>query len=120
MPTIRDILEAEGVPHAGADHKHGRPGWVQVDCPWCGVAGAGRYHLGISLSTGASACWRCGRHDTAKTLAMLVGGSVGTMRARLDGATMAAAPVRRCGRLHQAQHPTTVVVGRVRAGSGPP
>lgn len=98
MATIRDILEAAGINYTGADHKHGRPGWLQVDCPWCGP-GSGKFHLGISLSTGASSCWRCGKKNTARVLAELSGRPVATMRERLDGATMAAPIVRKTGRL---------------------
>ena len=98
MPgTIQDILIEYGVPYAGADHKHGRLGWVQVDCPFCGTIG--KFHLGISLSTGASACWRCGKHNTARVLAALTGKSAKQMRERVDGADTVEPPVRRTGRL---------------------
>ena len=85
------------MPHVGADHKHGRPGWVQVDCPWCGTHG--KYHLGISLSTGASACWVCGKHNTAKAIALITGRPQGRIREMLDGAAMAEPEVRRTGTL---------------------
>lgn len=84
------------MPYVGAEHKHGRTGWVQVDCPYCGPA-SGKYHLGISLSTGAAACWRCGPHNTAKALALITGGSAGKLRDRIDGATLEAPQVRRVG-----------------------
>lgn len=99
MPgNIQDILIEFNVPHAGADHKHGRPGWVQVDCPSCG-AGAGKFHLGISLSTGAAACWRCGKQNTARVLATLTGKPQRQMRERIDGAAMIEPPVKRTGKL---------------------
>lgn len=98
MTTVIDILINRSIPHAGADHKHGRPGWVQVDCPWCG-GGTGRMHLGISLSTGASACWRCGKHNTAQVLAMLTGEPRARMRDLLDDASMEAPVVRKTGTL---------------------
>lgn len=98
MPTIRDILIECGVPHAGAEHRHGREGWVQVDCPECG-RGTGKFHLGISLSTGAATCWRCGRKDTARVLAELTGRTRASMRERVDGARRQAPTVRKVGRL---------------------
>lgn len=98
MRTIRDILEAEGIPHVGAEHRHGRPGWVQVDCPWCGQ-GTNKFHLGISLSTGAAVCWRCGNKSTAATLARLSGRPLATMRDAIGGVVLAAPQVRVTGRL---------------------
>ena len=98
MISIRDILIEHNVPHVGAEHHHGRPGWVQVDCPWCG-RGAGRYHLGISLTTGAASCWRCGRQNTAAALAMLTGTRVGAMVEFMEGAVYEPAPVRKTGTL---------------------
>ncbi len=97
MPTVTDILLDAGIPHAGAEHHHGRPGWVQVDCPWC--RSTGKYLLGISLTTGAAACWTCGRKNTAAVLAMLTGQTPRAMRDRLDRVVLAPAPVRKTGRL---------------------
>ena len=87
MYTVRDYLADAGIPHAGEEHKHGRPGWVQLDCPYCG-RNSGKLHLGISLTTGAAACWRCGPHNTASVLATLTGQPAGKVRAVLDGAAM--------------------------------
>lgn len=98
MISIRDILLENNIPHAGSDHKHGRPGWIQMDCPWCG-RNTGKYHLGISLTTGASSCWRCGRHDTAMALALLTGKTAATMRERLDTVKHEAPEARKTGRL---------------------
>lgn len=98
MPGITDILVEHNVPHAGADHKHGRPGWVQVDCPDCGT-GTGKFHLGISLTTGASSCWRCGRKNTATVLARLTGRAAGPMRELVDHAGLGPRTVPKAGRL---------------------
>ena len=98
MLTVRDILIEYRVPFVEADHKHGRPGWVQIDCPQCGRS-SGKYHLGISLSTGASSCWRCGRQNTATMLAAVTGATVRIMRERLDGVALEAPIVPKAGRL---------------------
>lgn len=98
MMTIKDILDEYGVPNVGAEHRHGRPGWVSVDCPQCGT-GTGKFHLGISLSTGASSCWRCGRQNTARMLAMLTGSAPAAMRERIDAAQLEPTVVRKTGRL---------------------
>lgn len=96
MISIRDVLLDLNIPTAGADHKHGRPGWVQVDCPWCSP-NSGKYHMGISLTTGAAAGWCCGRKNTATVLAAICGRSYREVRERLDGAQMEAAPTRKTG-----------------------
>lgn len=83
MKTVKSLLEVWGVPHVGAEHKHGRPGWVQVDCPFCGK-GSGKYHLGISLTTKASSCWRCGKHNTALVLATITGRKITQVVEALD------------------------------------
>ena len=49
-------------------HKHCRPGWVQVDCPFCGKDSQ-RYHLGFNLAGLYFNCWKCGKHRTDEALA---------------------------------------------------
>lgn len=98
MAEIQHILEDLNVPHVGSDHKHGRPGWVQIDCPHCGP-GSGKFHLGISLTTGAAACWRCGKQNTASVLATVSGRGFRSIRQALDGATLARVQARPRGRL---------------------
>ena len=98
MATIKDLLETHQVVHVGEDHRHGRAGWVQVDCPWCGKD-SGKFHLGISLSNGAAACWRCGRKNTASVIALLTGMDSKLARKQVDSVALAAAPVRHTGKL---------------------
>ena len=81
MSQITDMLDEAGVTYAGAGHSHARPGWVNTDCPWCGRDGG--YHLGISLTTLACTCWKCGRHNTATALSMLTGQPYGAVVAFL-------------------------------------
>lgn len=69
---LSDILERYNVDVAGADHRHARPGWLQVDCPFCGE-GSGKYHLGFNLAHAYANCWQCGSHPLLKTLAELTG-----------------------------------------------
>ena len=57
------------VPTAPSTHKHHRPGWIQVACPFC--KGNEGYHLGFNLSGNYHNCWRCGWHpiiEVVKTL----------------------------------------------------
>jgi hypothetical protein len=53
-------------------HHHVSKGWLGVHCPFC--AGSKNYHLGLNPSSGATFCWRCGRHGLEETLARLVPG----------------------------------------------
>lgn len=60
--TIEEILEDMKVPflHAG-EHHHCRPGWIQLDCPFCGKD-TQRFHLGWNLALNYTNCWKCGGH----------------------------------------------------------
>lgn len=60
--TIDEILDDMGVRYlrAGENH-HCRPGWIQLDCPFCG-RDTERFHLGWNLSLNYSNCWKCGGH----------------------------------------------------------
>ncbi len=98
MAQIEHILEDLGVAYVGAEHKHGRVGWVQIDCPQCG-SGTGKFHLGISLTTGAAACWRCGRQNTASVLATATGKPYSVVQRALRGANLIAKPERGRGTL---------------------
>lgn len=106
MPTIEDILDEFGIPKAGIGHRHGRAGWVQIDCPWCG-RGDGKYHLGISTTTLRASCWRCGSKRVAEAVALASGKPIGCVAAALKGAR---------GVRFAAHEPR--VVGRFRAPSG--
>lgn len=66
MTTITEALTQLRVPTAGPEHRHGRLGWTQLDCPWCG-SGTGKFHLGINTGGWAN-CWRCGPHTLYEVL----------------------------------------------------
>lgn len=51
-------------------HKHSRPGWANVECPWC--TGNPGYHLGYELEGNYFYCWRCGWHPIVHTVARLI------------------------------------------------
>lgn len=55
---------------APQDHHHSRPGWINFDCPFCGI-GSSKYHMGFNRRRLDFNCWKCGRHrqyDTLKAL----------------------------------------------------
>lgn len=51
-------------------HKHIRPGWLQIHCPFC--PGPRNWHLGFNISRGYTNCWRCGWHSLANTIHTLL------------------------------------------------
>lgn len=57
---LADLLERYSVPFVDHTHRHGRAGWLQVDCPDCGPA-TRKFHLGLSIKSPAANCWRCGK-----------------------------------------------------------
>lgn len=71
IPAIEDLFQAAGleIRRAGSHH-HARPGWIQLDCPFCGPK-SGRYHLGFNLQRGYFSCWRCGGLKTGPVCAAL-------------------------------------------------
>lgn len=50
-------------------HRHSRPGWVNVSCPFC--IGNPGYHLGFSLNRNNFTCYRCGSHSTIEVISTL-------------------------------------------------
>jgi len=56
----------------GGGHKRARPGWVQLDCPFCGRY-SNKFHLGFNISAGFFVCWKCGWHPPNKVLAEILG-----------------------------------------------
>lgn len=56
--------------HATEGHKHCRPGWVNVECPFC--TGNPGLHLGATLDGSHFYCWRCGWHPAGLSLSKLL------------------------------------------------
>jgi DNA primase len=52
-------------------HKHCRPGWANVPCPFC--TGNAGYHLGYEINGNYFYCWRCGWHAIPYTISKLLG-----------------------------------------------
>ena len=67
---LPDLLEQSGIPYLTEGHEHCRPGWVQMDCPFC-AKNAGRYRMGYNLSGGYLNCWACGHHSIVSVLVEL-------------------------------------------------
>jgi len=64
---FRKFCEAIHEPIETEEHTHGRPGWYQVNCPFCGGAQTG-FHLGYCIGSWGMNCWICGRHSLREFL----------------------------------------------------
>ncbi len=97
---LEDLLVERGIPMAPTGHHHRRAGWLQMDCPHCGV-GSRRWHLGFCTRTRHFACWQCGPLLSKKTLATLLGIKFDEAALLYDGLEGHVTPQeeRRCGTL---------------------
>ena len=67
-----EILSQLNIEYKPEGHHHCRPGWLQLDCPFCGKDSHG-WHLGYSLEGNFLNCWRCGHQPIIKTLMEITG-----------------------------------------------
>lgn len=67
-----ELMERHGIEYRAEGHHHCRPGWIQIDCPFCGK-GSGKFHLGYSLEDHYTNCWSCGHHSVHAVLTQLLG-----------------------------------------------
>ena len=66
---IPTLLSDNRVPFFdGRGHHHCRPGWLQLDCPYCGN-NSGKFHLGFNKDRHYFVCWKCGGLPLIKTIA---------------------------------------------------
>ena len=84
--NFRDILNQYGIPIAPNTHEHSRPGWLQIDCPFCSK-GWTHYRMGYSLRGNYTNCWACGGHPLYQTVMALTGLSSHEVRKLLTGLT---------------------------------
>lgn len=84
MFNARRFFQDNNIPFVDGGHKHCRPGWVNVACPFC--TGNSGYHLGYCEDksqeyAGAFVCWRCkGKHPIRAIKAL-----TGTTNAQAKG-----------------------------------
>jgi hypothetical protein len=67
---IIQLYQDHSIIYVTEGHKHSRSGWVNIECPWC--SGNPGYHLGYNLNDNFYFCWRCGSHQTIKTLSKIL------------------------------------------------
>jgi len=68
--TIIELLKQLGVEYRTEGTPHCRPGWVQIDCPYCG-RGSHKWHLGININRRYAHCWKCGSKNLFHVLTIV-------------------------------------------------
>jgi len=68
--NIVDLFNDFNIPHFTEGYKYCRPGWVNVECPFC--TGNPGPHLGFEIASNHFNCWRCGWHPTDFTISKLL------------------------------------------------
>lgn len=70
--NFKDLLQEHNVRTAPLGHDHTRPGWINIDCPWCS-RDSHKFYMGYNLKNGCLNCWYCGHQQLSKTIAELLG-----------------------------------------------
>jgi DNA primase len=70
--TIMELLDDLKIPYKAEGHEHCRPGWLQINCPFCSLD-TDRFRMGINLLHNYCSCWNCG----GKSLASVLQGTLG-------------------------------------------
>lgn len=82
FPELLQKLNVEFVREG--EHHHARPGWIQLDCPFCG-SGSRKFHMGYSMSGNFCNCWKCGGHSLVNVLVQITSKPVGECKKLLGG-----------------------------------
>lgn len=73
MKNIRDILDKTNTPYVEeGEHHHSRLGWLQINCPFCGIGGDS-FHMGYNLENSYFNCWKCGPRSVAEVFRRVTG-----------------------------------------------
>jgi len=67
---IIQLYQDYGIDYRTEGHKHCRPGWVNLECPFC--TGNPGLHLGYNMEEDYFFCWRCGWHPIKGTISTLL------------------------------------------------
>lgn len=77
---VERFFMAYSIPYVTQGHKHARPGWTNVECPFC--SGNPGYHLGYNHEKEFWCCWRCGYHSEFEVLMAFLGDRSEVAKAR--------------------------------------
>lgn len=77
-----ELFDALNIPYQSEGHKHCRPGWVNMPCPFC--TGNPGMHLGFDIENEYFRCWRCGWHPIIDTLYQLTKVPVHTIKQMIN------------------------------------
>lgn len=70
---IAQLYEDFGLDARTEGHKHCRPGFINVECPFCTTAYTNPgFHLSYNLRFNYFVCWRCGWHPIPQSIAALL------------------------------------------------
>ena len=72
---FEEILEKYHI-EGRTEGNHCRPGWIQIDCPYCSKD-AQHFRLGYNIESKYMNCWMCGSLNIVETLKLLTGLSSG-------------------------------------------
>jgi hypothetical protein len=67
---IFSLYQDFSIPHYTQGFKQCRPGWVNIDCPFC--TGNPGPHLSYHIANNYYVCWRCGSHPIPKVISELL------------------------------------------------
>ena len=78
-----EVLDQLHIEYITEGHRHVRPGWIGLDCPFC-AKDTKKWHLGYSIENHYTKCWRCGFHSTVDVLIEYTGLSYNECKKLLD------------------------------------
>lgn len=74
----------KGIQTAPSSSKHNRPGWINIQCPYCRISG--KYHLGYNIANQYFNCFNCGEKPLFKTFIKITGLTVPELKTLLKQA----------------------------------
>lgn len=108
---IEQLYRDHNINYVTEGHKHSRPGWVNIECPFC--TGNSGYHLGYHINGDKFVCWRCGGKPPWKAISTILKVSSGEANSilRKYGVLVGKAPeVRRKIRIKAFSLPSEIAV----------
>ena len=69
---FEELLTRYNVPYVASGNEHCRPGWLQLDCPFCSRNWK-HYRMGYNLARKYVHCWSCGSHSLISTVMEITG-----------------------------------------------